>query len=219
MAGVGHAPESLVARPAHPDAVLVLAAHGALEVDPPHLAVGIEIQSAERNLDLDRPADAAVPDARVPDAVPGAVVAVRVEHRVGHQPRRVHLEEIPGPFVEERVDRPHETIVGGKKLVAPPLKPEPLVGLRIETRHRHVEHIVAERDPDFGGFGGRPAVARVDLDEVVGGARAFPDGLVENAVQGDAFAVDHALGRDGTPLDARLDVLLVAGRRGAGQRA
>jgi hypothetical protein len=36
----------------------------------------------------------AADDTRVPDPIPGAIVSVDAEERVGHQSRRVHLEEM-----------------------------------------------------------------------------------------------------------------------------
>src|SRR5207244_4385622 len=110
-ARVGHAIESLVSRPSHPDAVLVLAADRALEVDAPRVDVRIEVERAERDFDLDGPADLAVVDPRIPDAIPRAVHAVDAKDRIGHEARRVHLEEIAGALVEKRVDAPHEAIV------------------------------------------------------------------------------------------------------------
>ena len=107
-------------------------------------------------------------DARVPDAVPLPVVAVDAEERIGHQPRRVHLEEVAGPRVEEGVDRPHEAVVGAEELVAAALEPEPLVGLGVETGHAHVDGVLREDDAHFGGLGGRRAVGGIDLDEVGG---------------------------------------------------
>ena len=64
MPGVRHPAQPLVARPSRPDALLVLAPDGALKVDAPGVAVRIEVQRAERNLDLDRPADLAAAGAR-----------------------------------------------------------------------------------------------------------------------------------------------------------
>src|SRR6185436_9802956 len=98
--GIGHPSQPLIAHPSHPDAVFVLATDGALEVHAPGVAVGIEVDGAERNLDLDRPADLAAADASIPYAVPCAIVAVDAEQRVGHQARWVHLEEVTGTRVE-----------------------------------------------------------------------------------------------------------------------
>ena len=207
MTRVGHAVEALVARPSHPDAVFVLPAHRALEVDAPGVVVGIEVERAEGDLDLDGPADLAVADARVPDAVPRAVHAVDAEHGVGHQARRVHLEEVAGALVEEGVDAPHETIVGRQELVAAALEAEPLVGLGVEGGDAHVERVLAEGDADLGGLGGRLAVLRVDLDEVLGRERALPDAFVEAPVERDALAVGQANGLNQAPRHAADQVL------------
>src|SRR5262245_21473690 len=103
--GVAHAAQPLVPRPSHPDALFVPRADGALKVDAPPLAGGIEVERAERNRDLEGPSDLAAGGARVPDAVPFPVLAVDPEQRVSHETRRVHLEEVARASVEERVDR------------------------------------------------------------------------------------------------------------------
>ena len=55
QARVGHALQTLVARPAAPDAHLVLALDRALEVDAPGIAVRVEVVRPERELDFERP--------------------------------------------------------------------------------------------------------------------------------------------------------------------
>src|SRR6185436_1323124 len=225
VARVRHPVEALVARPSHPDAVFVLAPHRALEVDAPGVGVGVEVQGAEGDLDLDGPADLAVPHARVPDAVPGAVHAVDAEHRIGHEPGRVHLEEIPGTLIEEGVDAPHETIVGRQELVAAALIAQPLVGLGVERRDAHVEGVLADDDADLRRLGGRRAVLRVDLNEVLGRLRLLPDALVEPSVEHDALAlgqtgnIDLAAGHAADQVLALDRRFLCAGRGRQSERA
>jgi hypothetical protein len=68
-----------------------------------------------------------------------------------------------------------------------------------------------------GSVACRPLLGSTWMKSLAG--RALPDGLVEHAVERDALAFVHALGRDGPPLDGGLGRLLVAGERGTGQRA
>ena len=152
-------------------------------------------------------------------------IAVGAEHGVGHQARGVHLEEIPGAFVEEGIDAPHETIVGREELVAAALEAEPLVRLGVVGGDAHVEAVLAQDDAHFRGLGGRLAVARVDLDEVPGRLGALPDAFVEAPVEDDALAVGQARGLDLAPGDPVDQVLaferqfLGAGRGRQGERA
>ena len=85
QAGVVHALKPLVARPAIPDRLLVLAPDRPLEVDAPGVVVRIEIERPEWNLDLQRPADLAPSGTRVPDTIPLPVLAVDPDERVGDQ--------------------------------------------------------------------------------------------------------------------------------------
>jgi hypothetical protein len=127
--------------------------------------------------------------AGVPDAVPRAVHAVDAEHGVGHEARRVHLEEITGAFIEEGIDAPHETIVGRQELVAAALIAQPLVRFGVVRSDAHVEGVLADDDAHLGGLGGRRAVLRVDLDEVLGRLGLLPDAFVEPSVEHDALAI------------------------------
>ena len=45
-----------------------------------------------------------------------------------------------------------------------------------------VQGVVAIEDPDFGGFGGRRELDRLDLMEVVDQGGSAPDFLIEDAV-------------------------------------
>ena len=146
---------------------------------PQNFCVGIEVQRAERNLDLEGPADLAAPHLRVPDAVPLAVLKAGAAQRVAHQPRRVHLEEVARLLVVEGVDVPHEAIVGLQELVASALVAQPLLGLRVVAGDAHVEGVLAEEDADLGLLGGRLAVVGILLDEICGRNRAAPGRLVQ----------------------------------------
>src|SRR5688572_27569749 len=84
QASVAHPAQPLVARPSHPEALLVLAPDRALKVDAPGVAVRVEVQRAERNLDLECPADLAALMPRIPDPIPLAIVAVDAQVRIGH---------------------------------------------------------------------------------------------------------------------------------------
>ena len=110
-------------------------------------------------------------------------------------PDGVHLEEIAGLLVQERIDRPHEPVVGQEVLVALHRIAEQAVRFRIEAEHAHVEPFAVEEDPHLGPFGRRPAIVRVLLDEVGGRNRAIPGLLVENAIERDPFAFLQPLGR------------------------
>ena len=189
--GVGHAPQALVARPPHPDRVFVLAPHRALEVHAPGVAVGVEVQRAERDFDFERPPDVAAPGAGVPDAVPLAIVADRAEQRVGHEAGGIHLEEITRACVEEGVDRPHEPIVRGQPLIASPLIPEPPIRFRVEGGDAEVEPVAVVGDADFGRFGGGASVVGVYLNEIGRRDGALPDRLVEDTIECDAFFRRH----------------------------
>src|SRR5207253_9180877 len=110
--------ERLVARPSRADAVLVSARQRARDVDAPRVAVGIEVQRAKRDLHLEAPRRGAAMHVQVPDAVPLAVLTVDAEQRVGHRARWIGLEKIPGPSVEERVNRPLHLVILLERLVA-----------------------------------------------------------------------------------------------------
>ena len=194
--GVRHSPQSLVARPPHPDAVLVLATNRALEVDAPLVAVRIEVQRAKGDFNLDRPPEGVAIHARIPDAVPLPVVDAAAHQRITHQTRRVHLEEVSGARVEEGVDGPHEPIVGRQELVAAALVPEPLLRLRVVAEDPEVQAVPAECHPHLRGLGGRPTVRRIDLDEICGRCHRLPELLIETAVQGDHLRFRQADGRD-----------------------
>ena len=56
-----------------------------------------------------------------------------------------------------------------------------------------------EDDAHLGGFGGRGAVRRVDLDEVLCRKGARPGDLVEHSVDLDALVIGHASGLDRPP--------------------
>jgi hypothetical protein len=77
--------QPLVAQPAAPEALLVLAPHRALEVDPPRLGIRIEVERAEGDLDLERPAGGAAQRLARPDPVPLPVVEIRAAKGVPHQ--------------------------------------------------------------------------------------------------------------------------------------
>src|SRR4030095_6899414 len=79
MAGVVHPLQPLVAGPSGPDARLCRPLHRAIEVESPGIAVRVEVQRAERNLDLERPALFGASRTGVPDAVPLAVLSVDAE--------------------------------------------------------------------------------------------------------------------------------------------
>ena len=98
-------------------------------------------------------------------------------------------------------------------------KPSHLSGSESKRGDAHVERVLAERDADLRGLGGRLTVLRVDLDEVPGGERPLPDGFVEASVERDAFAVGQAHGLDQAARDSADQVLplenqlLAPGRR------
>jgi hypothetical protein len=188
-------------------------AYGSLKVDPPRVAVRIEVERTERDDDLQRPPDLAAQHPRVPDPVPFPVFAVDPEERIRHQSRGIHLEEITGAAVEKGVDRPHEAVVRVEPLVAPALVANPLVGLRVEARDAKVQRLVVERDADFRRLRGRASVLRVLLDEVARGHRLRPERLVEPAVQYERLAIGQAKRGDAA-------AAVVVGRRrlGAGER-
>ena len=135
-------------QPAGPQALFVLASHGALEIRAPCLRIGIEIQRLERNLDLGRPAEAGAPHAREPDAVPRlvrVVVAGRSgDQAIAHRARRVDLEEVSRPPVEKRIDRPHEAIVRRERLVALHLVAQQLSRLGIEAGDAENDPVLVE---------------------------------------------------------------------------
>src|SRR6185436_5343769 len=144
--GVAHAAKALVSPPSRPQALFILPSHGALEVDAPRVAVGVEIQRAEGDRDLENPPNLAAPRPRVPDAVPLPVFAVDPEEGISHQPRRVHLEEIAGATVEKCIDGPLEAVVGVEPFVPSSLVANPLVGLGIEASNAHVQRLAIEGD-------------------------------------------------------------------------
>ena len=214
QAGIGHPAQALVALVAGPQQLLLLAADRPLEVDAPRGRIRIERDRPEGNVDFDGPANLALPDAGVPDAVPLAVVgAARPHQRVGHQPGGVHLEEVAGLLVQERVHRPHEPVVGAQELVALSGVALQLVWFGVEADDADVEMVLAERDADFRALGGRGAKRRVLLDELACILRPLPDGLVENPVQHHPFFGLHAFGfENATAGGERIDRL----RPGAG---
>src|SRR4030095_4785958 len=135
----------------------------------PRVVVRVEVEGAERYLDLQGPPDHAALYPRVPDAVPLAVIAVEPQQRVGHQARRVHLEEVAGAAVEERVNCPHEGVVGEELLVASELPADPPVSCGVEAGDAQVQRLTVEDDAHLRPLGGGAAVGRIDLNEIRGG--------------------------------------------------
>ncbi len=213
QAGIGHALQALVPLVAGPQQLLLLAAHGALEVDAPRRRVGIEGQAAEGQVDLQHPADLALPGAGVPDAVPLAGIgAARRLQRIGHQAGRVHLEEVARLLVQERVHRPHEPVVGAEELVALAGVALQLVGFGVVERRADVQVVLVVDDAHLGTLGRRAAEHRVLHDELPAMLGTLPDGFVEHAIEHDLLAGAHALGGHGAP--ARLHDLQLRGGLG-----
>ena len=200
--GVGHAQQAFRALPAGPQALFVLAAHRALEVDAPGVGAGIQVQGAERDLDLGHPALLGAAHAGDPDAVPRLVhvaAELAAAARSGHQPvahgaGRVDLEEVAGAAVEIGVEAPHEAVVAAEGLVTLHLVGQQTVRFRVETRHAEQQAAAVEGHPHLGALGGLGARAGIALAEVGGGHRPLPDGLVEHAVEDDGFALAQAHG-------------------------
>jgi hypothetical protein len=63
--------------------------------------------------------------------------------------------------------------------------------IAVVTDRGDVERLVVEGDPHLGGFGGRLALERIGLHEVIGGRSAAPDVLVEHAVNGHRAGEAH----------------------------
>ena len=212
--------QTLVASPPRPEAVLVLAAHRPLEVDAPGVRVRIEVERAERNFDFERPADAAVPDLGVPDAVPLPVREAGAAQRVAHQARRVHFEEVAGLLIVERVDVPHEPVVRLQELVPPSLVSEPALRLGVEAGDPHVERLPGEHDAHFGLLGGRRAVVGILLHESGRRHGARPHGFIQSAVEHDGLVVGETDRCDAAGLDfASRRRRLRGGLRGGGRRS
>ncbi len=211
VAGIRHALQALVARPAHPDARFVLALNRPFEVHPPRIALGVEVDGAERELDLDRPADLTAVHADRPDPVPRPVLAARSHQRVGHVSEWIGLEEVAAAGVEEGVDGPPNLVVGGQALVPPALIGDPLVGLGVVRGHAEIQRVAIVGDAHFGFLGGRGPVVRVYLDEVAGGHGALPHRLVEAPVHRHAFVGLDARGRNGSPFPVAVDWPLLTG--------
>ena len=187
--------ESLVEQIACPEVLLVLAAHGALEINAPGRRARIEADRAKGNLDLEDPANLTPADLRIPDGVPVAVASCRAEQLIGHQSRGVHLEEVPVLLVEEWIHHPHEAIVGSQELVSLHGVAEQEAGLGVETNYAHVEGSAVERDPDFGPLGGSAPEYWLLLNEIARGHGTLPDRLVEDPIEHDPLAVVHPRGR------------------------
>jgi hypothetical protein len=219
--GVGHPVEALVTRPARPDAVFVSARERARDVDAPRVAVRVEVERAERDLNLEAPRVFAAMHAEVPDAVPLAILAVDAEQRVGQRAGGICFEEISGASIEERIDRPLHLVVLLQRLVASLLVArQARGGLGVVADDAEIDRLRVERDAHFRLLGGGRAVVGIDLDEVGRHLRTLPDRFVEVAVERDDLALRDALGGNDAPcLRGRWDQLLGEGDGRDEQRA
>src|SRR5690606_8101072 len=106
--------------------------------DAPRVEVRIEVERAEGDPDFRRPAVGAHRGARLPDAVPRLVRATAptaaAEDPVAHEPGGVDLEEVPGAPVPERVEDPHEPVVGAQPGIALSLIGEDALGVVVDDR-------------------------------------------------------------------------------------
>jgi len=183
-----------------PDQLFVLPPDRALEVDPPRGSVRVEGERAEGDLDFECPALVVPAGVRVPDPVPRPLVPSRGElERVGHEAGRIHLEEVSGLLVQERVHGPHEPVVRRQELVPLHRVAEEAIRLRIVRHYAHVKAFLGEHDADLGALRGRAPVHGILLDEVGGRHSAPPGGFVEEPVDLDLLALEHPLRGHGLP--------------------
>ena len=177
---------------AAPQTLFLIAPHRTLEIDSPRIAARIEVERAERDLDLGGPAAIVARDADVPDSVPGFVhpaPASRAQKPVAEKPCRVRLEEISRAAVEKGIEDEHEAVVASQRAVALFLITDDLTGLGIVEHHADIKMVAIERNADFGGLVRGSAFVGLLLPEAVCGRNCFPKSLVEPAVELDLLVL------------------------------
>ena len=151
--------------PARSEGVIDLLAPPAdrpLEVDAPGIQVGVEVERREWDPDLHRPPVRQQSRPHFPDSVPALVqIAPAANQAVPHERRRVRLEEVPGAPVLERVQDPHEAVVGAEPHVALELVAQNAARVGVVQHRPDVQRvvIVEERGSPWARTGRRPRPA------------------------------------------------------------
>ena len=183
-------PEALVTPMPSPVDLLVLAADRALKVYSPAVRTRVEVQCAERNLDLERPPVRQNLCLNPPDSVPRAAPTPTApstttgDQGVAHHTERVGFEEVAGATVPERIENPHKTVVGAEESIPPLLEGHDPLGIVIE-HGADVERILVVDDPDLGPLRRRPTLHRLPLGEVRDRDGPSPRVLVESPIHVD----------------------------------
>jgi hypothetical protein len=144
-AGERHALRIVNARNRRPVAVFVQTAQLALEVDSPHLRIGVaELQRAKRNPDLCDPARFGDARLHIPDAVPvRIVVAPFVRHlRIPLRAGRIGGELVPVAAVVKRVEHDAEAVAAAGVVVLLQVADDDLRRLHVVCEHAEVERVI-----------------------------------------------------------------------------
>ena len=173
----------------NPERFLPGALYAASEVDAPRLiAAPRKPEGVERDHVLGRPSVIINLAGRVPQPVPVTVgvIALGADEGVGPGAIRIDLELEGLAVVVERRDDNRDHVVGETHPRVPlHVRRHDLLRIRIEADESHVQVLVVVHYPDFGGIGGRCALDRFELEEIVGDVRLLPFEFVEMAVHLD----------------------------------
>ena len=174
------------ARDRRPVAVFVQAAQFPLEVDAPHLRIGVpEFEGAKRNPDLGGPAGFGDPRLHVPDAVPvGVVIPSLVGHlRIPLCARGIGGELVRVAAVVKGIQDDAEAVTAAGVVVLLQVTDDDFRRLHVVREHTEVERVVCVEDSNVGVVGRVGAFAGIILDETVRDRRFPPRRLVERAVE------------------------------------